>query len=836
MGRFGLPIPGRKKAHPPPITVTEPMTKAHKILGSVPLNIDSSKGWNGQAITSSDKIEGAESRSHTGSIRPPRTLGMASPASVAEPWADESDILPSSFKISATGGDDAFTETSTVLRSKQSSSTLKSWYDKSKMPLSVSQQTSASAMAKGLPPKAQKMLDMDNMHALPKSKKPSKLDLSGLLSNALSPKQHHDQVLGADYSTRSPSILSPPLSSGRRRRMMGKHSPKGNMNSPAGETGRPSTSGGATSRGKNPHLNGLPDLYEHYEQMSFRQVMDAELEQDDEPITSPKSGLGIVPTTESTSLPSQSMLSITPAQTLLQPPAHRSSLALLKANQQLTPSEDSGSVSSRHTKTSRASVVAQSFQDSDLQETSVLMLSSDSEEDYDEPETKSQKSTLTRPISRIPETMALLEQGLIGSSPAPNSTEKRMSKSSKSSKRTSFAPSVTYLGVPGAQPSSLPTPDYQTTFGVSTSASASSARCSIVSSSSISSAPSWQTRSDQGSPDAFVVAMLPSQEKADEHNGIGRERDESSRDLQRDTLLPHTDQPTPPLSPTSVDFYIRSAHSSVDGSSGHNRFMAVTRQEEMLLSALRHKRQTMRESRLGSQQPPEEQEPAQKHLSKASDVTVTNLLDFDFPAPPSSNDSTPRIPQSGSEKGKIDDRRCTSNPLGRPDHDENDTTSPILSPAPIYPRQSQIFLKNSTYQPPATEKQPYASDAYALSQEVLNAEDLDDLIGGIARSGNSRSPPRSRRISRASSSSSSVKSLWQERRAPKLAVASSMDPVMESEDYTPAGIPRPDSPISPSVFPMPPTMAPLNKRMARLSAVGGGRLGNAPDWWKHDDN
>jgi hypothetical protein len=64
-----------------------------------------------------------------------------------------------------------------------------------------------------------------------------------------------------------------------------------------------------------------------------------------------------------------------------------------------------------------------------------------------------------------------------------------------------------------------------------------------------------------------------------------------------------SDQPTPPLSPNSVEFYVKSRESlqrdAMTGGSteAHNaRLMAVTRQEEMLLAALRQKRAKMRET------------------------------------------------------------------------------------------------------------------------------------------------------------------------------------------------------------------------------------------------
>jgi hypothetical protein len=814
MARFGFAIPGRKKAPPPPITVTEPMTKAHKILGSVPLNLDSSKSWD-SGSNADAQITGSSSQSHVDSSSRQPTVGTLTPASSAEPWADESDILPPSFKLNGQGGDDAFTETSTALRSHQSSSTLKSWYDKSKMPLAVSQQTSASAMAKGLPPKAQRMLDMENLHPVSKPKKSNKLGFSALLSGGRSPKRNNEPVLGPEYMTSSPSLLlSPPDSnSGRRRHILNKRPTKESLRE-AAEPGRPSTSGSASHNGRDGHMKGLADLYEHYEQMSFRQVLDSDLDDGDD---EDADGLGIQEADD------QSIVSPrTPLTTDLQlekmlQQAHVTALAASKTEPQFLVPEDGASISSRHTRTSRASIITRSIQETDLQETSVLMLSSDSEDDsYDEPETRSQTSASTRPMS----TFKLLELDF-ASSPRSTSTGKR---ASKSSKRTSFARDVTYLGVPNGHANSH---DSQMTITPEANASSPSKRGSIISSSSAGSGSNWRTRSDQGD-DTYVVALLPTSSRSREN--LHEDADQTTTEFSLESMTARADQPTPPLSPSSVDFYIRSAHTSMEASAGHNRFMAVTRQEEMLLSALRHKRQIMRES-VSSNQPLalDEPESPPRHHSKASDVTVTSLLDFDFPLPPT-HDATPRRGTLG-QQCQPQGLHAVLDSLD----DKDDEMESIMAPAPLNPRQSQMVLKNTRYQPPEVQKKPQAEVWYEPHHDI-DTEGLDDLLRGI-ESTNSPSPPRRRGSRRSSVSSTSSAGSRYDLRGPRLNLAPKMDPVMESDDSMDeaAGIPRPDSPISPSEFPMPPTMAPLNRKMARLSAVGGVRMGELPDWFKANE-
>ncbi len=164
-------------------------------------------------------------------------------------------------------------------------------------------------MAKGLPPKALALLDMDNAVSPPKTKKkPSKLDLGHLvprtrLSRFLAPDSQVQKpfVLGPDLMTRSPSAISespdrtPPLVQLQQRsdRSVGKRSAKDALLSllPAVAENRP----GSRSRDSPPQyveeLASRPvgrtaarsrssvtlhNLYEHYEQRTFQDAMHGE--------------------------------------------------------------------------------------------------------------------------------------------------------------------------------------------------------------------------------------------------------------------------------------------------------------------------------------------------------------------------------------------------------------------------------------------------------------------------------------------------------------------------------------------------------------------------------
>ncbi|KAF8866755.1 hypothetical protein BDZ45DRAFT_574694, partial [Acephala macrosclerotiorum] len=182
MGRtskFSFPIPGRKhtsttgKEELPAKSSSSArgnnLSKAQRILGTDnDLNIDSpirddDHPWkypgsrsSGMSISIS---ESTQSTNESGSIHEHQT----------DQWDRESGVFPrnprlyrkaSSTLLGQRIGDDGLTSTSSVsgrLRSEDSSSTLKSYYDRQKSPLSISQQTSASsardlALRKGYPP------------------------------------------------------------------------------------------------------------------------------------------------------------------------------------------------------------------------------------------------------------------------------------------------------------------------------------------------------------------------------------------------------------------------------------------------------------------------------------------------------------------------------------------------------------------------------------------------------------------------------------------------------------------------------------------------------------
>lgn len=549
MAKFTFPVPGRKKQTPQVTVTAPPLSKAQRILGSSALNIDAPKNWE-NASNSGISVSVSESTAPTSYATTGRAPGKHRLGGVSGPereWGDESEIVPRHLRdnliVEETA--DGRSDLSSILRRRQSSSTLVSWYDKSKQPLSISQQTSASAMAKGLPPKAQRMLDMDNLQSGKLKKKPSKLDLSHLLSRSRGHKNVQQQpwngpLLDADYVMNSPSIMStidPPPGSQRSEHggRLNKRPTKESLRSQHTDSSRPGTSG--SRRGPN-NLNGLPNLYEHYEQMSFRQVMEPEHQQPGEGAhghAKPESPTVPAPTApKPTNVNHEPLLKhhdvrvISDYATRTLPQTPQAAISIKHGNS--PPTDCAASISSRHTRTSKASKrTDRSFQESDLLEKSVLSLSSDSEDDiYVNPSMKSPSSSNRRPSDAESADFRPTTSRTAGS--ADNKRLSILSKSSKGSKRASFAPTNTYLTIPSEQ--SKPTvvnPRSGSISGSSvntiheSSEDPSSSRISTISNSSANTTTTWQSQPGFGVQEARAVRMQTARSLTGREDGAEEE-------------------------------------------------------------------------------------------------------------------------------------------------------------------------------------------------------------------------------------------------------------------------------------------------------------------------
>jgi hypothetical protein len=712
MAKFTFPLPGRSRKQPTVVSPSEPMTKAQRILGATELTVDPTKNWE-QASNAGISVAVSETTSPT--INSP--IGYLRRQRSRREWGDDSDVLP----------EDTGSDYSSALREQASSSTIKSWYDKTKQPLAVTQQTSASAMAKGPPSKAQRVLDMDNAHGGSASKgrkKPAMLNLT--IPQSSDQPGNHDwdgPFLGNNYVTRSPSILSPltPGSGKRPRRRIQKRSTHESLR-PEEANSRPATGDGSK---KSPahHLDELPSLYKHYEQMSFAQLMDDEEDPvlvhdslksqrspvrasgwdtaaNEEPIPetlsvpgrsqhqppsrqdhndwAPLSGNPILknhPSHSSRSSrstqPSQSRpISHTSANIPIAPPV-QFIVAPPPSNkvEQPSPIDCGASISSRHTRTSKASRrTDKSSQTADLQGKSVLNLSSDSEEEDDVDDSE----PMVTPAPIHPASPTPPRPDTSGPTPSVSNLETcsgqadetsslQSSQPSRSSKRQSSTPSgflTTHTHFSSRSPPQASTPTVgtapdglQPNQGLQLAASLSDLSLSATSNSSLSTTMTWHEHEGYGIQEARAITMLPAQgpEAVSELDMTDSDVDfaEPESVLEPESLPPLTglldvDQ-APLLSPRSVEECLNSPE-SLDGA--HEHFMGLTRQEQALIKALRQKREVMRTTGTPMSNLAEVTASRQHSFRKGhqpnnpSEVTITESnFNFGFPAPPSNRNT-----------------------------------------------------------------------------------------------------------------------------------------------------------------------------------------------------
>lgn len=697
-------------------SISAPMTsKASKLLGAAEINIDTASpisstsdqsrlwethsavsGVSGISVTISETTASgsiSRSRSPLSTVKESPTVAP-SRTSARPTWEQESDIIPKGLGVGDSNGGrshnpDTTTDASS-LRRRRSSSTIVSYYDKTKLPLSISQQTANSAIAKGLPDKAWELLDMDSPRPAPappkpERKKPNRLDLTHLLPNAGASSRRaftrltqkgSSMVLGPDLMTRSPSFMSSssPASSpsecepkperGLRRKLT-----KESLRSLRGP--RPERASASGSDIKNANLRKratdtgtLYNLYQHYEDTSFRDTVNgdsrrpasrqsASAADPEQPSASrpgvrqsvPAAPIAPQPLNKPRHHVSPSLSAVTrqPYTAFPQDSSHNptsdSPLAVSNSGLASPPADYAASVSSRHTRTSKASKrTDQSFTDFDPNTTSLLSLSSDSEDDDAEPP----KTALSIPsVTSLDSASSPLDSRRPSST---SSSQDQVRKHPKSKFRPSMNPQGQFLAIPENMTSTTTTPppinprtssltsslvasaiasgSPRPGAAPSTSTTASSVRSpsrlsqvSTSTSESIASqisrphpSPAHLTGSRQAS-EVRHIAMLQSRAASAGH---GHHEPVSAKENQhgspRTRLSPRMGQPTPPTSPSSMELAIQNQHGSAPehggpiltlsgtGSSEDERFMAVTRQEELLLAAMRAKRARMRES------------------------------------------------------------------------------------------------------------------------------------------------------------------------------------------------------------------------------------------------
>lgn len=902
MARFSFSIAGRKKqpVHPP--THLPPTSKAHRILGSTPLSIDAPAGWENASIsiTADDRSATAAARYSELDLGTDNYTddGQVVFANQDEVWGEASH-LAHPLRLNAvnapTPTETAPTDTTVRLRMSRSLSTIRSWYEKSKSPPVLSQQTSSSSVAKGLPP-----YTSDEGTARTKKKKPAMLDLSRTRI------QEQDAVGSGPWTTSrmdrmltSPSLLPPSSSMSTHScdsRKRTKKFTNETLQIPAPETPRSNRSGSGRLGHGSP--SDLPSLYDHYEQMSMRHVMN-QISTPNLQVTDDGPSM-LEDVVEGEDEDEVNNFEIYPCRSTPDFSATPRTGSVLRSDWQSSPGGAARSVSSRQTKTSKNT--ERSIEGRDLLQTSVLMLSSDSEqEDYDDEDLEepgllaagqspaSASASSPRPFNA---------PGRLSSSTEFRSRSARDTRpgadcgagcSSRQGKRTSFAKNNTFIIVPnyecrrdasggvtsrsatdcGDQPLSLDSPT-----------------SSVMSDHSNSTAATWQDELGYDIQEARAITMLPARRPSDvaietRHTassvaGVGVLKSPS---LHRASS---GDRPTPPLSPTPVDCYIRSAHSSVDGSGRHSRLMAVTHQEEMLLSALRNKQQSSRQALMSqvsegnvqendmiqetkveiksttqaghavaapdsADSPVEEDTAANGHCSNGSQTTATS----GFPAPSSS--PSPESTHS-QRKRTIDARKRLVPPiltsgfgLGAAVVPPTPSGPPPKMSLPALPKARKSVRYSASHETAST---PSQQEVPLFLDDVEPSPDLGDIRDWQLATSPVVEPPLSPRALRTmpwrdednQSGSGCSPSSSPRADSPALLHPHSFPrPNVRKQDLAgkedKEGVPRPDSPVSADSFPPVPTKRTTRTSMARLSAFGpsslinGGELG----WWGDDD-
>ncbi|KAK4222038.1 hypothetical protein QBC38DRAFT_103057 [Podospora fimiseda] len=843
--KFPFSLSGRKtkpqhSTSPTPPQISEPLTKAQRILGTTAISID-------LAGTSGESPQW-ESRSGSAHRHEPGR------------WEEESDIIPRRLGER--------TDASSLGR-RRSTSTITSYYEKDKLPLSISQQTSNSAMAKGLPSKAQALLDIDgNFNTEPrglKKKKPSRLDLSSLLPRHRSKQNlRPESEKSTDMLRKSPSVMSlspaptPPPIQQRIDKSIRKKMTKESLREMVGRKQEPPRTNSAGRAEGVKHLPvkaslELHNLYDHYEQRTFDEAMDHELRGSLDSLdpshinnaaaaaypTPPGSNTGHAYLSPFPQTGQRAPVQITKKP---KPPLTLTPVQVQLTSAQSPVSADCASVSSRHTRTSKASKrTDHSLNDLDLFQNSVLALSSDSEEDEYDPSTD---QLSVPPMSDGPASPVSPRSAM--SQPKSDIADGR----NKQPKQTTFAINPQYIPPPGPPPTkALPKISIRTTSLSPNSISIPKASPALSQTSRAGSAASRTPTSD-----TMIINMIPkkaSKEQFRKRTPVQQETQfedfpaPPGHSSQRPPSAAHS-RSDPEISPTSVDFYLESEQTGGDnGSTRSNnsrrssqrsgrrgsitnsihendsasgRFMAVTRQEEMLLAALRQKRARMREDILAEfEDETDRDDHVQLKRTPTNDSCGTSLM---------SRQST--VSSLRPEMGTLSARPRHQASLRAPTPTRAPTPSQKMSeikPLPIK-TDDGLFITLDDF--------PSPMNTDFIERRASKASRNSSLKGRSSSvSATPRRPSRSGSIPRRGSEQVSPKTVpGNGNNLPNKIVEEPAEE--EDDDDDDEGVPRPDSPISPSDFPIP--AAPLsskivNKKQVRLSAVGYYKPNVESEWW-----
>lgn len=533
----------------------------------------------------------------------------------------------------------------------------------------------------------------------------------------------------------------------------------------------------------------LNHLYDHYEQMSFRQVMG-----EDEV---PPEAAAEISQEQPPEEPDAVHLPLPPSQQFATP------------DRKGTDAECAASISSRHTRTSKASKkTTPSFMESDLQLQSVLSLSSDSEDDgYVQQPKPSPRPVASRGSVADEEPVPFPQR----SRSAASKSSANSTKSGRSGKRASFASRTTYLTIPSEPVPPCPPEIARRTSSLAhrpsnaTASSVRSSRVSVLSTSTTGSAP-------QHLQDARMMPMHPGQPP----QGRGDRRSETPVQTRRGSAR---SVETPPLSP-------RSTESHDEGQDPSNpRFMAVSRQEEMLLAALRMKRARMRGNALAEL----EEEDNMGGLPEAGPANSN-------PQDPGAYAAPVRAIQKKSSKSSVSTARTETKPprYGAPRASRLDLQE--VSPPPSGPLPEPGVPKKK----PSLQFQRKGSCTGLRGAMLdLDADDTEepspDLSDFMDFDNNSEETDGQSTYGREGKGTGVRTPVTPNDTTPSPALGPQKSRGFEGlrvvTEETSTDVPRPDSPISPQLplFPAPGG----SRKGVRLSAVGG-VAGMEATWWGDD--
>lgn len=841
--------------------MAEPMSKAQRILGSAPLAIDNSRQFNKSSGPVIKVTESAELDS--GATRWSHRQGQANRPRSDDGWGNESAIIPHGLNDgSIEGSGDANSYASDASRMRESTSSIDSWYDKNKMPLVLSQQTSASAMAKGLPNKAHRLLDINNSNPPPvnrSTKMPPKLDFSSLRGSKRTtkgPQAGLSPGLPPNDLTRSTSLAVPvgPDSPRLRRKLQKRSTAEDlafgyepsdqSLQSQSSE--RPAASAMMTHRTMHSHHDELPDLYQHYEQTSFRDVTAAEQATDEQVqqvlLSKPGNNSAFDHSTTHPVLCHE----LDATETTSHGRQDSQNTVIYRPDGREAGATSRGSRGSRGTRVSKRSIVAARVQaPPDFQDRSVLILSSDSEEEIAEP--LFTKSKL-HPAKYLPTNIGVqheLEQPLMDTdfssiSRSTLSTQSRSSKSTKSVESTGS--SIRHLSTSKSTNMILPcyantTPpslvsDTNEIFQqniLTDSLESTSSKLAIGTNMARSNLSSFKARPTRAV--TFLPAQGPSDyyttDESEEEPTLGvvsKRHHELGALLHTDAAIRPADSLTPPLSPRSVEFEKQPNHSSTNGSSGQNRYMAVTHQEEMLLAALRQKRMMMRKNVEPTTTKADfTKSPASDHQYNDSVAAVTDTsFDFNFPTPPRSGRPDSSVPNAQQVDVLPPGSSCSS---------DEDTFSDLFpAPSSALPRTVMSFRASENFADYDRESYIDIEDEY--DEQSPNVDDANLFLGEsewAPKYQTAKSSPAPGRellspVWTTDHSGPRISSRPQQQARDSVRSGTHRATRKSASATLNSGIPRPDSPVSSEVFlPKPSSKTRANRKTPRLSAVGLGR-------------